>query len=103
MACQVPSEDPVTSEAPLKTAEVRGSAGMTVQAGPPSCVRRHGCLHQLAYRPTGLVLDPAADRKRREDDGETGLDGVALADALAATVGPRLRWTFGQQPATAFR
>jgi len=33
-----------------------------------------GCLRELAYRPAGLALDPAADRKRREDDGEMGFD-----------------------------
>jgi hypothetical protein len=36
-----------------------------------------GGLDELADGPAGLVLDPAADRQGREDDGQVGLDRVA--------------------------
>jgi len=38
-----------------------------------------GDLDELADGPAGLVLDPAADCARRDDDGQIGLDRVAQA------------------------
>ena len=38
-----------------------------------------GGLDEFPDRPAGLRLDPPADGEGGEDDGEVGLDGVALA------------------------
>ena len=38
-----------------------------------------GGLDEFPDRPAGLCLDPAADGKGGEDDGQVGLDGVARA------------------------
>ena len=37
-----------------------------------------GGVDELADRPAGLVLDPAADGQGGEHDGQVGFDGVAL-------------------------
>jgi hypothetical protein len=38
-----------------------------------------GCRGEFADEPACLRLDPAADGKDGEDDGEVGIDGVPLA------------------------
>ena len=55
-----------------------GGGGDGVLAGLDlDCAVAAGCLDELADGPAGLVLDPAADRQCREDDGQVGLDRVA--------------------------
>jgi hypothetical protein len=54
-----------------------------------------GGLGEFADGPAGLVLDPAADRQGREDDGQVGLDRVALV----VVDGPGLQVVLGHTEA----
>ena len=50
--------------------------GANLDLDPPVSA---GSLDELGDRPVGLVLDPAADRERGEDDGQVGFARVAVA------------------------
>lgn len=53
------------------------SAAVRVLAGSGWCGGGACGLDELADGPTGLVLDPSAERESREDDGQMGPDRVA--------------------------
>jgi hypothetical protein len=46
-----------------------------------------GCLDEFADLPAGLVVDPATAGQRREDDGQMGVDSVALACSALTCAG----------------